>query len=367
MADGAKEKRKLLLLTGNDQYLTTKLDGTAHTHILSQVDVDKIEALLRESFSVERQTFGNLDLNRNYKDYCVVYGSTEERGLFYKNYIEDVLYRLFLDGAILVPRMEYARAYGNKGFQEILRKRFSAGTINHLKSEVIGRYSDFDVNRYKNYPYVVKASSGSGSKGVMLAHNAAELDKIVKHLSKSVYYDYSFTPLKDIGYMELPRKFKIWLYKKLKKSQRLEDPKKWFHANKVVIQEYINGLDSDYKVLYYYGKYYVLNRKNRDNDFRASGSGKFLFPGSVNEIEDILGFAERCVNEMDVPMVSLDIGMKGQKGYLIEFQCLGFGPYTQQFSNWHFERDKNDHWIRAEGNDGLEEEIARSIKEYILS
>lgn len=358
------ERKKLLILTGRDGYLTTKLEGTMYTHILGKVDVNKIERCLRVDFEVERTTYTKLDLNRNFREYYVIYGSTEERGLFYKGYVEDILLRLMLDGAKLVPGYEYARAYGNKGFQEMLRKRFGILAINNLKSSVIGRYSDFDAGKYTHFPYVVKASSGSGSRGVRKVQNIKELSKTVKLFSKSAYYDYEFTRLKDLGYMKITYMFKIWLYKKMKKSQRLENPKKWFYANKVVVQEYIDGLDSDYKVLYYYGKYYVLNRKNRANDFRASGSGKFRFPEKVNEIRNILDFAAQCTSEMDVPMISMDIVSTGVECYLIEYQCLGFGPYTLQFSEWYFEKNASG-WRRVDGKSNLETEIARSYKEYI--
>jgi len=49
------------------------------------------------------------------------------------------------------------------------------------------------------------------------------------------------------------------------------------HRSKFIVQEFIPDLSNDWKVLVFWDKYYVLRRKNRPNDFRASGSGLFSF------------------------------------------------------------------------------------------
>lgn len=361
------EKKKLLLLTDKNNYFTSKFDGTQKTHFLNQVDIVKIMEKLQCEFEVEHETFDQLDLRKKYQGWYIVYGSTEERGLFYKGYIEDILLKLYLDGAVLIPGFEYFRAHGNKCFQEMMRNQFRNKKVKNLKSEIIGRYDDLDVFKYRDFPYVVKSSSGSGSAGVRLVKTPEELKKAVKKLSKSFYYDYYFTRFRDLGYIRMIWKFKVWLYNRLKRTQNLNNPNKWFYANKVIIQDYIEDLESDYKVLYYFGKYYILNRKNRKKDFRASGSGMFQFPSSVEEVKPILEFARLCVTEIHAPMASLDIAMKADECFLIEFQCLCFGPYTIQYADWHFEVNDKQEWIRVEGRSDIETEIARSLRDFILT
>ena len=63
---------------------------------------------------------------------------------------------------------------------------------------------------------------------------------------------------------------------------------------KIIIQDYISGLDGDYKVLIYDKKYYVLRRYNCKNDFRASGSGIFVFEENIPRA--VLDFAEKVFN-----------------------------------------------------------------------
>ena len=46
-----------------------------------------------------------------------------------------------------------------------------------------------------------------------------------------------------------------------------------WNRGKIVVQEFIPGLKNDYKVLIFGSKYYVLYRRVREGDFRASGQG----------------------------------------------------------------------------------------------
>ena len=136
--------------------------------------------------------------------------------------------------------------------------------------------------------------------------------------------------------------------------------------NKIIIQDYIEELTGDYKVLYYFGKYYVLKRLNRDGDFRASGSGKFSFPSDVEDVRNVLDYAKRVADEFNTPMISIDIAQNKKGCYLIEFQFICFGPYTIQYSDWYFEYDNNcNEWKKVDGKSDIENEIGRSLREYI--
>jgi hypothetical protein len=133
----------------------------------------------------------------------------------------------------------------------------------------------------------------------------------------------------------------------------------------IVVQNYIEGLTGDYKVLYFGNKYYTLYRQNRENDFRASGSGKF-FEVPEEEHEGLLNFARKLTFEIDFPIIGMDIGFDGTNYHLLEFQMIHLGPYTLQAANfWHEFIDNK--WVRFEGESDLEEEFSRSIYEYIES
>ncbi len=356
---------KVLLLSIDSNYLAPKFIGDQDYHISAKIDISKMITVLKNNnIEVEQVDIKNIDYSRNYHGYYVVYPSSEKRGLFYKGYLEDVLLRLLSDGAILIPRFDLFRAHSNKAYQELLRTTFKDERLRRPWSRIIGRLKDLEKQVFEEYPYVVKSAAGAGSTGVVLAENYKELYAAAKRLSTVTYMDYYYTWKRDFFYIPFVWRMKVWLYKKMGRSQSLLHPKHVENDNKIIVQKYIKGLCSDYKVLYYGGKFFVLKRDNRDDDFRASGSGKFEFPTDIDGIKSILDFAELCANEINAPMISMDIGRNDDDCHLIEFQCLEFGPYTIQFSKWHFEKN-DDKWVKVMGSVNMEEETAMAIVKYI--
>jgi glutathione synthase/RimK-type ligase-like ATP-grasp enzyme len=134
-------------------------------------------------------------------------------------------------------------------------------------------------------------------------------------------------------------------------------------SNPVIVQSFVEGLKGDYKVLFFGGKYYAMYRKNRDNDFRASGSGRFFeVPGEQQE--GLLGFAAKVTSEINFPVIGMDIGYDGVSYHLIEFQMIHPGTSALQRSKyWHEYKDGK--WIRMNGISDLEEEFSRSVFEKI--
>ena len=134
------------------------------------------------------------------------------------------------------------------------------------------------------------------------------------------------------------------------------------HRKKFILQEFLPGLESDFKILVYYDRYYVLHRQNRTGDFRASGSGIFDLPEEPGD--QLLDFAERVHRSFDVPMSSLDIARTGKELRVLEFQFLHFGPLTMEQAAFFFMK-QNGRWTRIEQSSIVEEEFARSVVMYI--
>ncbi|EKG2058556.1 hypothetical protein O2N19_004786, partial [Escherichia coli] len=131
--------------------------------------------------------------------------------------------------------------------------------------------------------------------------------------------------------------------------------------NPYVLQDFIPDLNSDYKVLVFGNKYYVLKRNVRDNDFRASGSGKFVFE---DVSEKFLSFARKVIEFLHTPYASLDIVERGDGFGCIEFQCVHFGPYTQLNAEYYYEF-KNGKWIREKNNYTLEQVYAEALVDFL--
>lgn len=80
------------------------------------------------------------------------------------------------------------------------------------------------------------------------------------------------------------------------------------NRKKFIVQNFIEGLDGDYRVIIYGEKYYRLYRKNRENDFRASGSGDIYF--DIELPKGLLDYSRILYKKFNTPYVSLDIGHK---------------------------------------------------------
>ena len=183
-----------------------------------------------------------------------------------------------------------------------------------------------------------------------MAHDEKEFEAKVKKLCWGRFYKYYGN-----GVILFAKKVLNKL--NIRKYQMVEN------YAKIIVQTFIPNLDGDYKVLYFGGKYYTLKRLNRKNDFRASGSGR-LFPVPDNEVEGLLDFAAKVVEEVDFTVMGLDIGFDGTTYHLLEFQFVHMGPYTLSFSEYYHIWN-NGRWEKVMAKSDLEKEFCRSMDVYI--
>lgn len=310
--------------------------------------------LLQSSFGdlgcdVEVLSFSDVRFDgESYEDTYVVYQSTQDDRLLYKSYIEDVLLGLKLLGATLIPDFHFFRAHHNKVFMEILRQTSSCEAIKNIQSRCFGTYEEYvtQLNEFHTEPFVFKLADGDQSKHVRLLETSSQKRRAPKRLSRT------FHP-----YYWSVNRVKPFLQKTYPDYRSKSD-----HRRKFVVQNFVPGLDGDFKVLVFAEKYYVLHRKNRENDFRASGSGRFSFERELPP--GLLDYAAKVFEYFDVPFISLDIAAAAAEFYLMEFQFVHFGAYTLEKSPFHFVQ-RNGHWKLTEGPSILEEEFARAVCTYI--
>jgi len=298
-----------------------------------------------EGFDIEILSFSDLDFRTtNYKGRFFLYTSSEDYGYFYKSYIEDMVFSLDQQGAIPVPHFRFLRANNNKVFMEILRDLSGFDRIKNMRTHHFGTLEDLKARIGKlEGEYVIKAPEGAKSRGVFLAKSK---DELIRHasavsLTKSLYYDF-----KEV--------VRTYLYKGYPKQSK--------HRRKFIVQNFFPGLVNDYKVLAYDKRYYVLYRATRDNDFRASGSGKFQFREDLPP--GMLDFAKETYRSFAVPFLSMDIGFNGMEFILMEFQVPYFGKTTFETATFHF-LDEGGGWKIVRETSVLEKEYAHSVAVYI--
>ncbi|MDX9694234.1 MAG: hypothetical protein RBT49_00430 [Bacteroidales bacterium] len=331
--------KKLFIITDYKNNFGSKRDDIPYR---SGMDKELLKRLFEQSnFDTSFLTFAEINaLNIDFINVPVLYTCTEDFGYMYKSFIEDVVLGLELRGANLLPPFKFLRATNNKVFMEILRNTIPKELSGNLNSFVFGCYEEFINNLPPiEYPVIIKEPGGAKSKGVYLAHNFTVAKKIVKKISTT---------------SNLKEDIKDWLRAKKHSGYARES----IYRNKFVIQEFVNGLEYDYKVLIYGKKYYVLKRNNRPKDFRASGSGLFEFTEDIPV--EILNYAEKLFNYYQVPNLSLDIAFKNNQCYLLEFQAVFFGSTTIVKSPFYFIKE-NTEWNVLHGKSILEEEFVNSI------
>jgi|GEM_PF-183544 len=337
-----EKKQRILLLTDYRGmfYSSTKARG-------SSVDLGRLKSHFHENnVDLEIRPFSAIDFrSQNYKDLWVLYQSSEDPGLHYKSYLDDIVLGLFTQGAKLIPSFQQFRSHHNKHFLEIFRDLQDIPEIKNIESRRYGTYEDYanDLKNVGKKTFVIKSSDTSKSRGVFLLDSMNKIINIPRAISRT----FSF---KNFSYF-------VETIITGEKTRKISN-----HRKKFILQEYIGGLPGDYRVVIYGDKYYVLFRKNRQEDFRASGSMDFNYDIALPE--NLLNYSKKVFEKCDAPYVALDIGFKDGIFYLFEFQFLSFGQYTIENSHFYYTFQKNE-WNKVFEAPDLEREIAQSVCQFI--
>lgn len=311
------------------------------------VDLELLRGhLAAAGFILTIQAYADLDFRQtSFRDRWVLYQSSEDEDLHYKDYLEDQLLALQCAGARLIPRFACFRAHHNKVFMELLRDMHPIPALATVHARGFGTYEEF-VRALPQLPpaLVMKPAAGAGSAMVSLVRTLAEKKRAARRMSAAAYR----------GWVGLKDRLAGLVYHDY-------SPVSWYRR-KFIAQDYIPNLAGDFKVLVFGEKYYVLQRENRPKDFRASGSGRFTWP----EIPPlgVLQCAKAVYAAFDVPYISLDIAYDGTQYHVLEFQFLSFGTLTMQRSRFYFTEQAGT-WNSVAETPVLEREIAASVVRHI--
>ncbi|MGC5286521.1 hypothetical protein [Micromonospora sp. DT231] len=310
---------RILILT---DYRGTFYSTARTQHGLCTMDVDRITAYLAGAgLAPEVIRLADLDLSDDLRGVPVLYTSSEDRGLSYKSWIEDLVLALETRGAQVLPGYRYLRAHHNKVMMEALRTHLFPADARRLDTRSFGTYEELaEATLDGPWPKVLKSAYGAGSQFVARAANRTELLRAARTLSRT--HDHAES-VREHGRRLL---------------RRAHHPRS-LHRQKFLVQALIPGLTGDFKVLKMGARYYTLYRRNRPGDFRASGSGDFDFQDMAGVDRDaLLDYAEQVCDVLGTPLASLDIGHSGDRFHLIEFQCLHFGTVTAERSTGYHVR-----------------------------
>ena len=180
-------KRVFILLDYRDQfYFSTRYRGAC-------VDIEKLKKYFKNNdYELIVKHFSEIDFRKeNYKDEWVLYQSSEDPNLFYKDYIEDVLTALCLQGAKLIPDFRYFRAHHNKVFMELLRDILPIDGIKNIASKGFGTYEEYAKSDFPALPdtYILKPGVGTRSSGIKLLTNSKDKRKYPYNISRTFTFD----------------------------------------------------------------------------------------------------------------------------------------------------------------------------------
>lgn len=329
--------------------------GSKHGDIPYRSGLD--HQLLRQSFleSGFEAVFMHLsDVNPgdgNWKGRKVLYTSSEDKGLVYKGYIENVVLSLEYAGANVIPSFRYLRANNNKVFMELLRSNLPEGLRGNLESRCYGALEEFSEAAVIKYPVVVKGSYGAMGRNVFLARTTGELKDIVKR---------KITSPADLRFRA--REFIRGLKHKGYKRES-------FYRGGFVVQDFIPELKNDWKIYYFGNRAFVFRRPVFPHrEFRASGGGydNYSYGLEAGAPEGMLEFGWMIFRALNVPSVSVDIAWDGQKFYMLEYQCVYFGTagILRKYSPVLFLRQDGE-WRPVDNEGNIEKVYANSIAWFL--
>lgn len=274
----------------------------------------------------------------------------------YLRFIQDTVKYIALKrpDIVLIPDEHQLNSLENKGYQELYKDLLG---IEKVAGKYYGDIDEVLEAKNREFPFVLKKLSGALSSGVQLIKNRNELENFRSSVKKKT--------LKETAAFHLNKRNSFRKDSNLAPVERLlETNFEDFFSKRipVVTQEFVPNLECDYKVLVFGDKYFVVRRGIRENDFRASGSGKLNWEVPPNEV---LTYAKELKEIFKVPYISLDIGIDNRNNcYLFEFQGTAFGPATLTAGDKYFYSQSNE-WKIKEGKFNLEEEYAYAINHFV--
>lgn len=125
------------------------------------------------------------------------------------------------------------------------------------------------------YPVVVKLWSGAGSTNVRMVRGLSEARELIEIMFRRGVHGLDDLAAHSVRARRSLRKAAKKLTGRIHPSDLREWANAWeMHRNYVLFQEFLSGNDYDTRVTVIGDRAFAFRRFNREDDFRASGSGK---------------------------------------------------------------------------------------------
>lgn len=257
---------------------------------------------------------------------------------------KSLLFALEQSGFKVFPDFNTAWHFDDKVGQKYL--------LEALKTNLVPTWTFYDAKSANNwisnttFPKVFKLRGGAGSQNVQLVKSQAEAKSLV-----SKAFGKGFPTYDSWGNVkERIRKWRLGktnFFDVAKGFVRLVKPPRYAKVlgnemDYVYFQEFITNNDSDIRIVIIDGKAFGIKRMNRENDFRASGSGFILYDKASID-ERIVAAAFDCHKKLNAQCIAYDYVMDQDNNPLLIEISFGFANagyddcpgYWDEQLNWH--------------------------------
>lgn len=253
-----------------------------------------------------------------------------------------ILFALEHSGIKVFPDFKTAWHFDDKVAQKYLLEAIGAPLV---PSYVFyDKKLALDWAKNTSYPKVFKLKGGAGATNVKLVKNYAQAVKLINQA-----FGRGFAQFDRLGYFkERFNKFKngkdtfigvvkgfarIFIVPQFAKQQPAE-------KGYIYFQEFIPNNKTDFRIKVVNNKCWGFQRKVRDNDFRASGSGNLIF--DINSIPvEMIKISLEVAEKLQLQSVAFDFVLSENNKPLIVEVSYGFGIDDNEFNHGYWDFDLN--------------------------
>lgn len=342
--------RKIVILTGYDKFF-----GQSRKPWTS-IDTDLfVNELKNRGYEIETYEFFHVANNLVKLENAIIFYSFSQRYNL-RFLIKDTIKHLQKMGNIVIPDYELLYCHENKGYQEFYKKQLGITDPGALYFSSKREINNIEID----FPKVLKTIQGSNGRGVFLVKSKEDVYKVMGKLEKKL----SILERIDLIRRRYLRKQKNYPgypnynvkmdYFEYRDYITIEEP--------FILQDFVQNLNCDYRVIVLYDRYYAVKRLTREGDFRASGTKRFVFEYEMPE--GLLDYAKKMFETFKSPLLSIDIGYDGKKFYLFEYQAIHFGINAIVRSNGYYKLIDNN-WNFINEKTKYELALAEALDNYL--
>lgn len=342
--------KRIIIITGYNKFF-----GQARKPWASLNTDLFVDELKKHGYNIELYEFYQIanDLVK-LKNEIIIYSFSQKFNLRFL--IKDTIRYLEKEGNIVIPDFNLLYCHENKGYQEFYKRQLGITKPKALYFSSKREMENMDIK----FPKVLKMIEGTNGNGVFLVRSKKEVHRVLKKIEKQL----SIFERIDLLRRHYFRKQKTFAgfpeFNPIKDFQQYRD----YITQEVpfVLQDFVENLDCDYRVIVLYNHYFVVKRLTNKGDFRASGTKNFIFEFEMPN--GMLDYAKEIFDSFKSPLLSMDIGYDGKDFYLFEYQAIHFGISGVVRSEGYYVHEENQ-WQFVKVKTVFEVALAEAFDKYV--